>query len=410
MDFNFNRLSSLLFVFFLHGFVYACLFIRRGIKLESPSDKWLGLFLFLCVLYISPYMLGFAGWYNGNQCLPCRNILFYVPFQHTLLIGPVVFFYLQSLLNPNYKFKKRDGLHFLPAGLYIGWTITVAIVDRVILKRYYLMDGENDPDFDTWYVILGLISFLYYLLRSISYYRNYRRFIVQEFSFADTIQFTWVGNFLKACFIYFLATLLINVLFFLNTEIKYSQTWWYYMFFGVLFYYIAITGYSHSIERKKNVELAFLRFRMPGLLQTPQEITEDILHEEIEQQQTDHVINETYDELKEKILDLVVGESLFRDPELTLTDLARKLGINSAALSKIINNGFRMNFNDFINYYRVQEVKKQLQDPANSSLTIMSLAYDASFNSKATFNRAFKKHTGENPSKYQMIHSEKTIN
>ena len=61
-----------------------------------------------------------------------------------------------------------------------------------------------------------------------------------------------------------------------------------------------------------------------------------------------------------------------------------------------------MNFNDFINKYRVIEVKEKLANSANSHLTIMSLAYDAGFNSKATFNRAFKKHTGENPSKYQI--------
>ncbi|MCA6447833.1 MAG: AraC family transcriptional regulator, partial [Chitinophagaceae bacterium] len=66
---------------------------------------------------------------------------------------------------------------------------------------------------------------------------------------------------------------------------------------------------------------------------------------------------------------------------------------------------FQMNFNDFINRYRVEEVKKQLQNPKNASLTIMSLAYDAGFNSKATFNRAFKKHTGENPSKYQIVNN-----
>jgi hypothetical protein len=45
---------------------------------ESISDKWLSIFLLLCVLYISPWMLGFAGWYD-NQ--PYRDILFYIPFQ-----------------------------------------------------------------------------------------------------------------------------------------------------------------------------------------------------------------------------------------------------------------------------------------------------------------------------------------
>ncbi|MFX6487761.1 hypothetical protein ABTG24_19490, partial [Acinetobacter baumannii] len=70
-----------------------------------------------------------------------------------------------------------------------------------------------------------------------------------------------------------------------------------------------------------------------------------------------------------KILNAVKDEEMFKDPELTLTDLAKHLGTNSSVLSKIINRAFQMNFNDFINRYRVEEVKKQLQNPKNASLT-----------------------------------------
>ena len=101
MLFDFGLQSSLLLVFFIHGLVYAFLLYRKGRVNETRADQWLGLFLLLCVLYISPWMLGFGGWYD-NQ--PYRDILFYVPFQQLYFIGPVIFFYVQSLLNPSFRF------------------------------------------------------------------------------------------------------------------------------------------------------------------------------------------------------------------------------------------------------------------------------------------------------------------
>lgn len=399
MPFHFNRFSSLLLIFFIHGLVYAFLLCRKGIKNENNSDKWLSFFLLLAILYICPWMLGFAGWYDGTICLECRNFLFYMPLHHTLLIGPVIYFYVQSLLNPTFKFTKKQWLHLLPGLVFILWNIVVAATDRIVLKRYFLMDGQNDPDFQTWYIVAGLISVLYYLILCLRYYHNYRKFIVQELSFADTVTFKWVRNFLIAFFIYFFSSLVLGLLNLLGEGLNYQEEWWYYLLFALLFYYIAIHGYSNSIENKVKYELDFLKYQQPLQLAAA-EITEDIHYEDVTtveplQQQT--AIDT---EWKEKVLEAVVQQKKYQNPELTLTQLAKELNTNASFLSKIINQSFDMNFNDFINFYRVEEVKQKLQDKANANLTIMSIAYDAGFNSKATFNRAFKKLTGKNPKEF----------
>lgn len=402
MPFIFNRFSGLLLIFFVHGLVYAFLLLRKGIQHERSSDKWLSLFLLLSILYICPWMLGFAGWYNGSYCLECRNFLFYMPFHHTLLIGPVIFFYVQSLLNPTFQFTKKQWLHLVPGLAFILWNIVVAVTDRVVLKQYFLMDGQNDPDFQTWYIAAGLVSILFYLILCLRYYNNYRKFIVQELSFADTVTFKWVRNFLIAYFIYFFSSLVLGLLNLLGEGLNYQEEWWYYLLFALLFYYIAITGYSNSIETKVKYELDFLKYQMPFQLAAPQTTTtEDIVYEDVtvvelpKEEQT--TINSIW---KEKVLDVVVHQKKYQNPELTLTDLAKVLNTNPSFLSKVINQSFEMNFNDFINFYRVEEVKQKLQDKANANLTIMSIAYDAGFNSKATFNRAFKKLTGKNPKEF----------
>ncbi|HVF97646.1 MAG TPA: helix-turn-helix domain-containing protein [Flavisolibacter sp.] len=400
MPFYFSRYSGLLLIFFVHGLVYAFLLLRKGIKNGRASDKWLALFLFLCVLYICPWMLGFAGWYDGFTCLRCRNFLFYMPFQHTLLMGPAIYFYLRNLFQPTLKFQKKDWLHFIPPALYIAWCAVVFVTDRIILKKYYLMNGITDPDFDSWYILAGLLSLLFYLLLCFRYYKEYKQFIVQQASFADDVTFRWVRNFLIACFVYFLSNLVFHLIPLFGVDVDYIGSWWYYLFFALLFYYVAINGYSNSIETRVQLSLDLLRYKKQPLLSAPADqeeiFIEDLPFEEVSPAKEEADIQPW----KAKVLEAVVANKMYANPELTLSQLAKYLQTNNTLLSKVINTGFGQNFNDFINYYRVEDVKQKLQSGSASDVTIMSLAYDAGFNSKATFNRAFKKVTGKNPKEF----------
>jgi AraC-like DNA-binding protein len=91
----------------------------------------------------------------------------------------------------------------------------------------------------------------------------------------------------------------------------------------------------------------------------------------------------------------------FVEPELNLQSLAAKIGLSSHHLSQVINHGKSANFYDFINSYRVDEVKQQLVKVENSNRSVLSIAFDAGFNSKATFNRIFKERTQKTPSQYR---------
>lgn len=397
MPFTFNRYSALLLIFFLHGLVYAILLLRKGIANDRASDKWLALFLFLCILYIAPWMLGFAGWYDGYNCFWCRNFLFYMPLQHTLLMGPVIYFYLRALFQPGLPLRRKDLWHFLPAALYLLWCAIVFVTDRIVLKRYYLMDGVADPDFDSWYTGAGLISLLFYLVLSIRFYRRYKQYVEQQFSFADALLFRWVRNFLVAFLIYFIANLAVHLLGLFGIDLGYTDTWWYYLFFAVLLYYIAINGYANAVETRVLFGLEQLSPKQTLFLEPPLVPKEEQAQDEDRQAKP---IEPQLPELatwKTKVLQAVKEERLYADPELSLLQLATHLQTNTTTLSKVVNAGFGMNFNDFINYHRVEEVKEKLSAGRANEVTIMSLAYDAGFNSKATFNRAFKKVTGKNP-------------
>lgn len=91
----------------------------------------------------------------------------------------------------------------------------------------------------------------------------------------------------------------------------------------------------------------------------------------------------------------------YKDSELTLSTLARQVGLSSHQLSEVINRGANVNFYDYVNSYRVEAVTALLADRENAGRNILDLAFEAGFNSKASFNRIFKNATGISPSLYR---------
>jgi AraC-like DNA-binding protein len=403
MLFDFNRYSSLLLIFFVHGLVYAILLYRKGIIKETTADKWLSFFLLLCILYITPWMVGFAGWYDAQ---PYRDVLFYVPFQQLYFIGPVIFFYVQSLLNPSFRFGKKEWLHFIPGLLYLFFSIVMVVTDKLVMKKYYFLANEQDPDFDTWYQLTGFLSMLIYFILSLRYYSLYKKLMVQVISYADTVMFRWIKNFLLA-FLLMLITRLIFYIVGLFIPDTYINSWWYFLAFAIIFYYIAITGYANSIETKIAFQPNLLNYR-PALLLNyqPTHFSDQVETEEAEVIDINSVAaakNNTTEEVKEwkeKLLQLLQSGKAYEDPELSLTQIAKQLQSNPSFISKMVNQGFGINFNDFVNQFRIEAVKEMLSKGEHKKQTLLGIAFECGFNSKATFNRAFKKATGVSPKEW----------
>jgi AraC-like DNA-binding protein len=402
MLFGFNQFSSLLLIFFVHGLVYGILLYRKGVLNETRSDKWLSLFLFLCVLYIAPWMIGFAGWYD-NQ--PYRDILFYVPFQHLFFIGPVIFFYVQSLLNPSFRFGKKEWLHLLPGLLYLLFCIIMVVTDKLVLKKYYFLANNADPDFDTWYQLAGFVSMLSYFLLSLRYYNVYKKLMVQVISYADVVMFRWIRNFLLA----FLLMLLVRFGFYVAEMFlahSYTNSWWYFLTFAIIFYYIAITGYANSIETKIAFNPNLLSYRPALLLNYHSSYNTSAETEEAEvidistMEGDNAVVSAEVLEWKEKLLQLLQTNKAYEDPELSLAQVAKQLESNPSFISRVVNKGFGINFNDFVNQYRIEAVKEMLNKGEHKRQTLLGIAFECGFNSKATFNRAFKKITGLSPKEW----------
>lgn len=396
MLFTFGFYSSLLLISFTQGVVYSILLFLKAVKTENKSNYWLSVFIFLCSLFIAPWMLGFAGWYD-NQ--PYRDFMFYMPFQHLFFLGPLIFFYTQSLLNPHFKISTKDFLHFLPGILYVLVMLFFWIYDVFIFKGYYFYENQVDKDFDTWYQYSGFISMTIYFGLSLRYYFQYKKLIVHVASNADALLFEWIRNYLFA----FLSMICIKMFFtilsvFFPVLDSYKGSWWFFLMFSIVLYYIAITGYSNAVISKIAFQLSVLNNQPAYLLSSnsvPEKTVIDIEHEVFETTSSPEILL-----WKSKIETLIQKEKLYQNPELNLTDLAKKLETNASVISKTINQGYRMNFNDYVNNFRIEAVKANLSNGEHKKSTLLGIAYDCGFNSKSTFNRAFKKNTGKTPKEY----------
>lgn len=383
MRFNFNEKSGILFFFFLSGVVLGLVLLIRWRNRNHLSDLFLSLFSFLSALYISPFLLGYAGWYRDD---PYRRILFYTPLQHLFWIPPVLYLYTRSLLDRSFFMDRKKALHFLPGALYLIYIISLWLIDWARgFEHGFYADGR-DKDLDAWYQVLGFVCWIYYLTRVVQDYRRYLNLTYESVSFADRARFQW----LRMVLLLFLVLVLLRLLFFvLNPEWdQFGNKYWYYLSFSIVSYMLILLGYGNKTETATDFSVF-----------SPSTTSNNPVLDSVPGQSFS-LPPEEQKRIQDQILVFVETGKGFQNPLLTLADLSQATGIHPKKLSWVINQVFGKNFNDFINGYRVSMVAQKLKEGEHRKQTLMGLAYDAGFNSKSTFIRAFRKETGLSPSEY----------
>lgn len=354
------------------------------------------------MLYIAPFMLGYAGWYSREFY---RNLLFYLPLQQLFLLGPIILMYTRSLIQQSFRLRSRTIIHFVPAIVYNLYIFVVFINDKVLKTGYFFYADGRDMDLDAWYQIVGLISMIGYLALSNREYLNYKKSVFEVFSFAEELTLRWFQVFLNS----FLLILLLRVLFFiLNPEWgEFGSKFWYYFCFSILFNFIGFKGYLHAVKYQLSREMTADEVDYEPMLEMDwsKNNEHNKIAETTEQEEADLA------NWKEKFIQLMEIEEFYKNPKLSISDLAAHFDTHAKFISGIINMGFDLNFNDWVNQYRTEEVKRKIKSGESSHKTLLGLAFDAGFNSKSTFNRAFKKQVGITPNQYaQKVAQERDSN
>ncbi len=390
MLFQFNFYSSLLLLAFLQGILYAGLLAWRAYREERRSDAWLAVLLLLCCIDIANWMLGFAHWYDARDWH--TTFMFYFPWDLHLFIGPAIYFYFHSLTNPDFRLERRHYGFLLPGAflllLYLGAFTADIVVGKWWLDRpldgFYGTRGPygqlsipliSEP----WFEIGWIFFFLILTIRS---YRRYQVYIREHFSDTGAIAFVWLRNLLIAITAVISLVAVVSLTDAWIIPLDYDQFWFGYLAVAVMIYYLSIAGHTAALRVK-----VILDFSPETAVEEEAKLASPGEDDELEH-------------WRARILEYADRESPHLRPNLTLREMAAELETNPSVLSRLINRGFDQNFNDFINARRVEAVKQRMQKSESRQRTLLALALDSGFNSKATFNRAFRKFTGQSPSAY----------
>lgn len=361
---------------YFFGLLMWILFNIRGYREDRLSDKLLGWIMFILAMELQDYTFGFAGinvLWNELNGFP-RGVSF--------LFGPVVYFYFRAQVNRNFKLQRKHLWHLLPYLIYFLYEISAFLQGPEAVQSRQ----ESDYNLVIGYVLrIGLwASFIYYLSKCLVIYKRYRAWSIHQFSNTELINFNWFRNFIYAMIFWLLFREVMNVLdAFLDLD--FYQDWWWNLALVAVVLYIGLAGYAQRQPARIQFEMDSTNAR-PEPTGRPDPAPE-------------RTVDSEKTELASKLSFLMEKDRLFLQPELNLHELAQHLQSSTTQVSATINQVFKQNFNDYINTLRIEEFIR-LYRQHGDKFTLLSLAFESGFNSKATFNRAFKKIKGRSPREF----------
>jgi AraC-like DNA-binding protein len=383
LDIDLNLYTILCIVGVAQGLLLSTLLLQK--RKAVRANLFLAFLMLFYSLYIADKTLAAADFYLR---FPYLSLLLR---DATFAFGPLHYLYARALINSDFRFSKKQSLHFLP--FLIAKTNYIYLYffsDKQIIDA---LSGDYSPErpfvfiIDNFSVVLqGLI----YMALTLVLLNRHSIKIKNVFSDTEKRTLEWLRIMTQLAIVVWLLAFFINVLKMTgNPPILTTIS----IIAMATSLYVYVIGYLGLRQQ----EILF-----PLSTPEPQQTAGNT---------TSHIINEKYaksglsrDKAKQHLSDLLQlmeKERPFINANLTLNELADELSISSHNLSQIINTQLKQTYFDFINHYRVEEVKKALADPAREHYTLLAIALDAGFNSKSSFNAVFKKHTNMTPFQYK---------
>lgn len=373
---DFNIHSGPLLSLVLQGLIFAALLGWRFLKERKHPDLLMVLIIVSMAYHRGAYTLGFMGWYDTFQNTKVNYFLFSIG----LATGPLIYLYVKALLQSPFRIQKTDLWHFLPAFTIVIYHLILMLHDATRPGWESGYEGEWLRDFDVPYIqpitrFLEYSSLLLYLAFTIQLFARYRIRIKSYFSNTHQIEMNWIQVFLIVYIFLFAYETITDLVDALIIELSYSHKWWVHFAYALAIIFFGMKAYFTNVGH-----LATFTFQSA-------DATSEARNFNLE---------------KERVKLFVETNQSYLKPDFTLKSLSEGVNMSMHDVSATINNGYRMNFNEWINRYRVEEVKKRLLDPSKKHYSLVALAFESGFNSKASFNRIFKRVEGVSPSEFKL--------
>lgn len=333
-------------------------------------------------------------WYQFEFLLIRETLDSQIPFLYStrygswLLVGPLVLLYNRSTLIKGFQLQRRDAWHFVP---FLVFTLLIPLlIGDVVTNRatHYGMltvfDSFNNEPITGRHYLYGGVFVLQFVHTAAYIFQSYREtkqikgVAKQQHSSLLSARIRTLEYLHLSAFVIILLCSAFVGYIFGTTMWKRNMDYLY-----VLPMLVLVFGLAYRAMKYPNSVLVFAattektgpKYARSGLSETDKR------------------------KYLQKLETKLAEEKVYRNNELRLADLAEEIGISSHHLSQIINEEKQQNFFDFINAYRVEEAKKRIAQVDGQ--TLLAVAYEVGFNSKNSFNSAFKKREGMTPSSYR---------
>lgn len=357
--------------------------IVTGLLFFSKTNRRPNRILAILILLISLASFnlygGYLNWFNSGLLNFLAQV---IPLLMVMAFGPLIYFYVQSSLDPAFIIDKKQKRHFYPVLIDLIPPLTVityiiGIVTKLI-KKNPAPWGAFIDNYNVYADIPRWLSITFYLWLSARYLSAYKQ--KKEGSLnGHAAHFKWLNQFIKS-FIVFQAIWLV---FLVPYVIPRYTNWlldtfeWYpiYIPMAILIYWLGIKGYLISqqqtaADKKTNGNNAGL---------PPQLIQQTIA----------------------SLIKAMEEDKIFLNPNLNLATMSAATGCTQKVISAVLNQHLQKSFNEFVNGYRIKIFKEKMLQPGMNNLTIAGIASECGFNSQATFQRTFKELTGKSPSEFR---------
>ncbi len=369
-----DLIDILLFVLIVQMISFAMfLFFSNSRRMIQPG-KILAFFLIAKSLCVS----NFLSFRQSSYFYEHFPHLFYFGSSFTILFGPLLYFYVKSLLYRDFKFKPVYWLHLFPFLIHFSYLLFKFHVFDADTKRELLSAGTAvifSPSVSLGLSIALYLYILIYTLTSIRLLYQYKRRLEDHYANLEQVYFNWISLVLYGFLMKWLADIWYLYEVYVNGDYQGPG-----LIVSRLILFLLI-----------NI-MIFKALRQPELFRGIEEKVNEKKHS------LSQVIFDIY---REKLNQYMSEKKPFLTPAITLETLAKRVDIPPRSLTEVIQRSYQQNFYDFINEFRIRESEKMLSHASSHQKSILDVMVEVGFNSKSSFYAAFKKFAGMTPAQYK---------
>jgi AraC-like DNA-binding protein len=368
---KFGSWSTLLGLGAAFGLTVA-IFLMRTVH-NRVANRLLSGLIAVLVLKLTPYILGFAGFYDAYPWLS------FAPFDLTLAVGPLLWLHVCQLTSG--RLPPMAWRHFAPVTLQAVYSLCVFPLPLAVKNHWN--DSVHARWVDPAETSLEALSLVIYVAMAWRRARTWQAWLDAHASNREEFRLVWLRNVVLALLLmigvwapYEAVSLL--------AKLDYYQRFPLYVGMTALIYYLALEGWRHAETRYPAPQACV----HPDAKSAPVDVTQASI--DVQQAREVSRMPRDWSADGQRWMKQLVETGLWREPDLSLERLARELGTNTNYLSRALNDGLGTSFNAAVNRLRVEEMTRRLEDERETR-DLLTLAMAAGFSSKTSFDLAPEK-------------------